>query len=228
MSRRIAYVFAVAACVTFVAPAGADPECFENTCRMPEVIELPQAPATAIEELSVADPAPPAAERAAAPRPTLPQASVDQLPPLAPRPLPDRRFEQMPDKPVRQVVRRVPLPSDGPSDPIEVMNRPYANTGQAPTYAAGAAASQPGASVVVVVPGVQYGADGVGLAQGRQDPSWELCQTDRRGDGRCTPYNYQPYGAYGYRPLGVYRPHQPVPARVYVPDAKIITMDIAD
>jgi len=104
------------------------------------------------------------------------------------------------------------------------MNRQYGNAGRA-TYATSSYA-QPNAGVMV--PGVQYGADGVGLAQGRQDSSWELCQTNRRGDGRCTPYNYQPYGAYGYRPLGVYRPHQSTPAQVYVPDAKIITMDSND
>ena len=41
MSRRIAYLFATAGCLTFIAPAGADPECFDGVCRMPEVMELP-------------------------------------------------------------------------------------------------------------------------------------------------------------------------------------------
>ena len=42
------------------------------------------------------------------------------------------------------------------------------------------------------------------------------------------PYNYQPYGAYGYRPLGSYRPQHAAPAYVYVPDAKIITVDVSN
>ena len=61
MSRRIAYLFATAGCLTFVAPAGADPECFDGVCRMPEVIELPQASAAApapADEPSVAGAAP--------------------------------------------------------------------------------------------------------------------------------------------------------------------------
>jgi hypothetical protein len=82
--------------------------------------------------------------------------------------------------------------------------------------------------VVVVVPGAQYGEDGVALLQGRQDSSWELCQSDRRGKGRCGPYNYQPYGANGYRPLGSYRQYRSAPAYVYVPDAKIITIESTD
>jgi hypothetical protein len=35
----------------------------------------------------------------------------------------------------------------------------------------------------------------------------------------------QPYGAYGYRPLGSYRAYRSSPGYVYVPDAKIISID---
>jgi hypothetical protein len=79
-----------------------------------------------------------------------------------------------------------------------------------------------GAEIVVIVPGARYGGDGIHLLEGRQNSAWQLCQRDRPIDGRCTAYNYQPYGPYGYRPLGTYRP-QPVTAiHVYVPSAKIV------
>ncbi len=81
----------------------------------------------------------------------------------------------------------------------------------------------PSAGVVVVVPGVQYGADGIGLVEGRENSAWQLCQSDWPTEGRCTPYNYQPYGPYGYRPLGTYYRPQPVaPAYIYVPSAKSV------
>jgi hypothetical protein len=35
----------------------------------------------------------------------------------------------------------------------------------------------------------------------------------------------QPYGAYGYRPLGSYRAYRSSPGYVYVPDAKVISID---
>ena len=55
MSRRIAYLFATAGCLTFVAPAGADPECFDGVCRMPEVMELPLPAAPAAEPVERAE-----------------------------------------------------------------------------------------------------------------------------------------------------------------------------
>jgi hypothetical protein len=79
-----------------------------------------------------------------------------------------------------------------------------------------------GAGILVVVPGIQYGGDGIHLLEGRQNSAWQLCQRDRPIDGRCTAYNYQPYGHYGYRPLGTYRPQPVTPIHVYVPSAKIV------
>jgi hypothetical protein len=236
MSRRIAYVIAIATCAAFVAPASADRECFENTCRMPEVVEPPDAPVLPSEETAVAAGAvtavkkqeperlPPAPEparprttadqRRPAPEPVRPQMIVDQLPRPAPKPAPHRAAER--ENPALQ--DREPRESG----PIEIVGRRYAAV-EASAYAP--YPTQPGAGVVVVVPGVQYGAGGVALAEGRQSGAWRLCQHDRPGNGRCTPYDYQPYGPYGYRPLGSYRPQRSLPAHVYVPDAKIIHID---
>ena len=212
MSRRIAYVFAVAACAAFAAPASADRECFDNTCRMPEVIEPPEAPRRDAGD----DGRSPAVRNAAlrsspsvrcppAPQSISPQMIVDQLPRPALRPSPHRPVE--PASAQAGASGRHGAPSVS-NEPVEVVNRRYAG-GRTPcelSDAAGAGMSSWSS------PGVQYGADGVGDGKARQNPSWELCQRDRRDDGRCSPYNYQPYGAYGYRPLGTYRPQRAAPA----------------
>ena len=256
MSRRIAYLFVIASAATLAAPASADRECFDNTCRMPEVIELPEAPPAAAEPSDPAsiDTASASAARAAsaatatapvpvvrrgeAPDPIRPQMAVDALPRPALKPSPYRPVEPARSveaaaapvaKPVRATARPTPpRQTDVPSEPVEVVSRQYAQVEQQGYQQIYVPQTQPGAGVVVVVPGVQYGADGVGLKQGLQDSAWELCQKDRRSEGRCTPYDYQPYGAYGYRPLGSYRPQHAAPAYVYVPDAKIISIDVSN
>lgn len=222
MSRRIAYLSIIAAAATFAAPAVADRECFDNTCRMPEVIEAPEAPPAAVDpnDGNLATAA--AARQGQAPQPIGPQMAVDPLPRPALKPAPYRAAEPAPaDKPVR--VRQTSRP-DAVNEPVEIVSRQYGALDQRNYLPP----MQPGAGVVVVVPGVQYGADGIGLEEGRQNSAWELCQRDRPNGGRCSPYNYQPYGPYGYRPLGSYRPQHSAPAYVYVPDAKIITLDSND
>ena len=222
MSRRIVYLFAVAACATLAAPAGADPECFDGVCRMPEVIEPPEAPAIAAEEPSVASATPQPAEPqrlGPAPEPIRPQMRVDDLPRPALRPLPQRPIEQAKSKP--ELARQAPgAVVDQPSEPVEVVSRRY----ELPAYATSPQYVQPNAGVVIVAPGAQYGEDGIAIANAPQDSSWRLCQ-GAGPHGRCIQYNYQPYGVYGYRPLGSYRAYRPSPGYVYVPDAKVITLD---
>ena len=230
MSRRIAYLFAAAACATFVAPAGADPECFDGVCRMPEVLEAPQAPAA--DDPSVASAAPQAAEQprlGPAPEPIRPQMRVDDLPRPALRPLPQRPAEQVKSQPNSQPARPLARQAQPaveehgePSEPVELVHRRYVPTAQQ-AYAGVPHPAPPSAGVVIVAPGAQYGEDGIAIVNGRQDSSWQLCQG--AGHGRCLPYNYQPYGASGYRPLGIYRAYRPSPSYVYVPDAKVITLD---
>ncbi len=254
MSRRIAYLFATAGCLTFIAPAGADPECFDGVCRMPEVIELPQASAAApapADEPGVAGAAPQQASEqprlGSAPEPVRPQMRVDDLPRPALRPLPQRPVEKeiavetpqvfekprhkTVERPVRKPARHAPHPViEEPiqqSEPLEVVGRRSAPAEPQRTYAVNPHVVQPSAGVVIVAPGAQYGEDGIAIVNGRQDSSWQLCQVDRPGAGhnRCIQYNYQPYGASGYRPLGSYRAYRSSPSYVYVPDAKVITID---
>ena len=86
--------FAIAGCAAFVAPASADRECFDNICRMPEVIEPPAALAQAAEQPQQpnVEAVPPATTERGAPPPIVPQMAVDALPrpglePLARRPV---------------------------------------------------------------------------------------------------------------------------------------------
>ena len=102
-----------------------------------------------------------------------------------------------------------------------MVSRLNAVVAQPPADTPSLVASQPNAGVVVVVPSLHIG----------EDSTRGLCQS--HGNGRCGPYNYQPYGSHGYRPLGshvyrplgIYRPSRAVPTYVYVPDAKILTLD---
>jgi len=276
MSRRIVSLFAVIAIATIAAPAGADPECFDGVCRMPEVAEEPaaaQAPAPtsempsaaqasaampeepsappqqadaqpAIQPTSPAHPHPAVSQRLGpAPEPIRPQMRVDDARRPAPLPRPPRAkqpaIEYIAEQPVKQPRRAAaaPAPAVVAEEPVEVVSRRYGAVEQPQAPSQGYAPqvyaprpvhyAQPSAGVVVVAPGAQYGADGVAIANARQDSSWQLCQVDRPGyaHNRCIQYNYQPYGAYGYRPLGSYRDYKPSPSYVYVPDAKVISLD---
>ena len=232
MSRRIAYVFAIAGCAMFVVPASADRECFENTCRMPEVTETPDAPVEAVEQPVITDATRTAAPRADAvpampPPPVRPQMVVDQFPPPALKPLPFA-----PHEPVRQAKRQPTRQVESPKvreaaarqEPVEVASRAYTSASPEPIYAAPSYV-QPSANVIVVTPGYSYGDDGIVMAHKRNDPSWKQCQTERgRRDDTCSPYQYHAYGEHGYRPLGSYRVQRTAPAYVYVPDAKIVTI----
>ncbi len=159
MSRRIAYVFVFSVCAVIAAPASADRECFDNTCRMPEVIEPPEAPAATPEITAVASGAErspaqqPVSAQPASPQSISPQMIVDQMSRPALRPSPHRPVDTASDKPVRQEPRRAEVSNE----PVEVVNRRYVAAEPYANYP-----TQPGAGIVVVVPGVQYGADGVG------------------------------------------------------------------
>ena len=164
--------------------------------------------------------------------------TVEKIAPKVIEKTAEKAMAKSPAKPVRQVPYQVarevappaPLPAAEepiqPSEPVEVVSRRYAAPAPEPQRSY-ALYPQPGAGVVIVAPGAQYGDDGIAVANARQDSSWQLCQTDRPGAGhnRCIQYNYQPYGASGYRPLGTYRAYRSSPSYVYVPDAKVITID---
>jgi len=86
----------------------------------------------------------------------------------------------------------------------------------------------------VEVPGAIY-PDGNVVARYpylQDDPSWQLCQTER-GAGQprtyeCGPYSYHPFGVYGYRPNGTYVPSRGAPHFFLAPSAKIIRIEGAN
>jgi hypothetical protein len=109
MSRRI-FVFAMAASATLIASqAQADRECFENSCRLPGVVDLP-TPVTAPE----AESNPPAAAPSA----------VEAVEPMAqrqPAPVAETKVETKPKRVVRQAARPAPSsvePKLEPSAPV--------------------------------------------------------------------------------------------------------------
>jgi hypothetical protein len=248
MSRRISIWTLAAVTVLFVAPAKADRECFENSCRLPDVTAAPAKAESATQPEQHVTPASGAA-RAAAPaaaqapaaaptvihsrvvvapapaQPTQPAATVDADEALAQHqstPLPPRDPSPMPA--ATAVVKTLPVAA-------------YARVHQAPPPAPEFIASKPparGGVVVVGIPGAIYPDVGVVPAYPyyRQDPAWELCQGEHGVRGRrtydCGPYSYHPYGEYGYRPNGTYDAASSAPAYMVAPSAKIISIDSND
>jgi hypothetical protein len=239
MSRRIAYVFAIAACAALTAgPSAADRECFDNACRMPTVLEPPaeptELPADANEQPNTVDVVPPTmdAQRAQAPAPVRigPRMMVDPVQRQTLDPAPRHRFEAAPLQPTRQVSRY----SDEPQETVQVANPgPYqARAEQSSTYVASKSARSPHGGVVVVAAS-PYPEDGMMPAYPymRPDPAWRLCQIGAGGGDQryhCGPYSYHPYGVYGQRPYGTYRPYLSAPVYVQAPSARIITLDPDD
>jgi hypothetical protein len=90
------------------------------------------------------------------------------------------------------------------------------------------AAQTPG--VVVVAPLPLYTEDGIEpvFPYMHSDPAWKLCQFGRDVRGRrathCGPYSYHPYGLFGYRPFGTYRPYRPGPVYGEAPGARVIEL----
>jgi len=85
--------------------------------------------------------------------------------------------------------------------------------------------------VVVVAPLPLYTEDGTEpiFPYMHSDPAWKLCQFGHRArHGRrfthCGPYSYHPYGLFGYRPFGTYRPYRPTPVYGEAPSARVIQL----
>jgi hypothetical protein len=248
MSRRIAYWILAAAAVLTAAPAYADRECFEDSCRMPDVIEppppsaaqpasLPEQDQSAKAETSSAAATIAAPENGTARTPSpggiYPQMTVDQAPrrpKAAPRRNvdigPGRRYDAAPARATASVAIPAPVAAAPAEAPTRPRVRPMVVS--APTYGEERA---PAGAAVIGVPATLYADDGVVAAY--PDPSWKLCQIDERGTGairyyRCGPYSYHPYGAHGYRPYGSYRAYRSTPAYVIAPNAKIISIQTED
>lgn len=125
-----------------------------------------------------------------------------------------------PDQPRRAVAAQAPayIPPERAPPPV-------------PDHAVRQVAAAP-VAVVVAVPGTIYpdGAVVPAYPHQRDDPSWALCQGERRGHRNyvCGPYSYHPYGAYGHRPNGTYNGYRTTPGYVIAPSAKIISIDSGD
>jgi hypothetical protein len=62
-------------------------------------------------------------------------------------------------------------------------------------------------------------------------PGQQLCQVDRN-DRRyrelCAPQSYHPYGVFGYRPFGTYRPYRSAQRFRVAPNARIVHINTRD
>ncbi len=62
-------------------------------------------------------------------------------------------------------------------------------------------------------------------------PGQQLCQidrNDRRYRELCAQQSYHPYGAFGYRPYGTYRPYRSGARFRLAPNARIVKIDPQD
>jgi hypothetical protein len=166
MSRRIATALALATCAVVITPAFADRECFDASCRMPDVTDQPtevvevapnavlpspdiDTPPAIVEEPR-ADAAPTPAPPVAAPMRPLPRIAE----PPAPRPVPPiQRYEQGPSAPRHQPPRTAEPKSPRPKPPVpsyaddDYTRRPKP---QVPHPAPRYVADVPGERIVVV------------------------------------------------------------------------------
>ena len=248
MSRRIAsWAIAcgalAAATVLIAAPAKADRECFENSCRMPDVVEPPPPVAQRSETDNAATAHAEAAHgaeaaRAQAPAGIYPQMVVDPALRKPVKPAPRRGVNtdvgppRFPTPPAPRYPKAAPAPVTATGEaPAAPRAKPL--PAPAPAYTASESSAAAGA-VIARAPGVIHVEAGVAPAYAilRPDPAWKVCQIEQRGRGdryyHCGPYSYHPYGAHGYRPYGTYRAYRSAPAYVLAPNAKIISIDTDD
>jgi hypothetical protein len=167
MSRRLVVVLAASAAL-IATPAFADPECFGDSCRLPEVVEPPVAAAPAPDPVASEESAAPQASAKPARAPVQPIApSAANLPKLAPS---SARPQLTAEPAARKFApAAAPAPLDPPAlrdEPVEIARAPV----RARSYAsadrdssAGALAGIPLAAAppAVGVPTVIYGGFGV-------------------------------------------------------------------
>jgi hypothetical protein len=214
MSRRIIFCVLAAAATLIATQASADRECFENSCRLPDVVEAPAqaAPSPKAEETATPETG---AARAEAPSGALAPIAADPAPRQSPRNSSEARTPARATNTATGTVRAER--ASAPASAYDVSQSPA-----------------PAAPVVIAAPGIIYPDVGVVPAYPYQqhDPAWKLCQGEHRDRGHgtydCGPYSYHPYGTYGYRPNGTYHAYRSTPAYVIAPDAKIISIESGD
>jgi len=211
MSRRIT-MFAIAASAALIGTqARADRECFENSCRLPEVIE----------------PSPPVPDEAAPPKPAAPaadsHASVSRI------------VHELPAEP--SIRHPLPEPMQKAEDKTEDQPREPARSAPRPRKVASAPARQVAAHHEAATTPVRVSEVRVAPAEDRPALAPERNHGDRRyatgerafGSGaliiNVPPASYATDGLAAVRPYVFYsEPHAP---RLYVlaPNAKIISVD---
>ena len=178
MSRRIAFLVLAALAALIATPASADPECFGESCRLPEVVEPPA------EAVPPPDPGDAAAPEAAAPEASaavekpapvkaLPQVVTSQV--AKPKvtaapvvrapipPMPPMRSVADETSALREPVQLAPRSLKDAPEPADVTNAPPADHARSvrvsspdPSYVVGHNTPAVGA-IVVVAPGHIYG-----------------------------------------------------------------------
>jgi hypothetical protein len=150
MSRRIA-VFALAACAALTAgSARADRECFDQSCRMPDVQDPPKAAAAAADEM--VDAVPPMISDDSAPPRVAPQTAADPAPRPIVQQVPRYSVDAGPQRGVQEAARPVENVRN-----IRVVNRgEEQRRSETPAYVVKPGPGVAGSSIVRVVPGPLY------------------------------------------------------------------------
>jgi hypothetical protein len=146
MSRRIAFWALAAAALLTAAPAEADRECFENTCRMPDVVEPPPQPMAASEPADTAASADAVAERESAVEPgdgAHAQAAGTVQPQMVVDPAPRKRVQKPPPRYSDAAGPRIPTPAPRPAGaPLAPSSLKPAPVQAAPVWSAPVAAAE--------------------------------------------------------------------------------------
>jgi len=124
MSRRNLVVLLAASAVLTASPAAADPECFGNSCRLPQVVE-PAAPAPqALPVFRAPSEAPALQAFAQSPRRPSPKLAPSSEPPLLTAEPPYRRSERVMVRDFEPAAMRVAEPLAPPTYRDEPRRRP--------------------------------------------------------------------------------------------------------
>ena len=180
MSRRIAFLVLAALAALIATPASADPECFGESCRLPEVAEppaeaVPPPDADGAVALEAAAPQASAAVEKPAPVKALPQVATSQAAkpkvakpkvaaaPVVRAPIPPTQSVADDTSALREPVQLAPRSLKDAPEPADVTNAPPADHARSvrvsppdPGYVVGHNTPAVGA-IVVVVPGHLYG-----------------------------------------------------------------------
>ena len=164
MSRRIALLVLAASAALIATQASADPECFNETCRMPELVEPPAAEPPDANDAAAAEASVAAAK--SLPAKLLPQAAAE---PVMRLPVPRQNFADdasvppLAPRPVKSLPAPLRVPTAAAPAPIPEANAPPAGyirsarvSSPDSSYVVGYNAA-PAGPIIVVAPGAVYG-----------------------------------------------------------------------